>query len=303
MDNFRAALLRAAFRLLSLIPVRLLGGMGAGLGRLVYYLDGRHRRIAVRNLARIYPQQPHAWRQRMARESFAELGRTILELPHVFLRSRESLTAQVEIEGEEVLQAALAEEKGVLVAACHHSNWELGAFMFSVLGYPVEFFYRTLRQPLLDDYLKQLRSRLGAVLHARQEPVRWVLRALKKRACVALMFDQHIADGMPVPFLGHMANTLTLPAVMAHRAQAPVIGVALHRIGHDFRFRLQFWRIAIPESYRDEADFTWQLSRNIADSFSPVINKRPELWLWSHQRWKLLEEHNKDITEVVYGTP
>lgn len=303
MDVLKTALLRGVFRLIRLLPARLVGGLGAGLGRLAFYLDRRHRSIATRNITRIYPQKPRMWRTRIARESFAELGRTMFELPHVFLRSKESLKACVEIEGEDDLRAALAEDKGALIAACHHSNWELGALMFSVLGYPIEFFYRPVRQPIVEAYLKQCRERFGARLHARQESVRWVMRAQKNHSCIALMIDQHIGDGQPVPFLGHLANTLTLPAAMAHRTGAPVLGVALHRIDCGFRFRLQFWRIATPVAFAGEEDFTWQLSRNIADSFTPIIDSRPEMWLWSHQRWKLLEEQNRDITEAVYGTP
>jgi Kdo2-lipid IVA lauroyltransferase/acyltransferase len=303
MDAFKAVLLRGVFRLISLLPVRLVGGLGAGLGRLAYYLDQRHRSIATRNITRIYPHKPRAWRTRTARESFAELGRTLFELPHVFLLSKESLKTCVAVEGEDDLRAALAEGKGALIAACHHGNWELGALMFSLLGYPIDFFYRPVRQPILEAYLKQCRERFGARLHARQESVRWVMRALKNRSCIALMIDQHIGNGIPVPFLGHLANTLTLPAVMAHRTGAPVLCVALHRIGHGFRFRLRFWRIATPATFAGEEDFTWQLTRDIADCFTPVIDSRPEMWLWSHQRWKLLEEQNRDITEAVYGTP
>ncbi len=303
MNTIWAALLRGIFRTIRLLPVRLVGGIGAGLGRLAFYLDQRHREIATRNITRIYPHKPRQWRTTIARESFAELGRTIFELPHVFLRSKESLKACVEVEGEDVLQAAMAEDKGVLIAACHHGNWELGALMLSVIDLPIEILYRPLPHPFADTFLKESRERFGCIMHPRQESIRWLLRSLKNRACIALMVDQHIGDGLPVPFLGHMANTMTLPAVMAHRTRAPVIGVALHRIGHSFRFRLRFWHIAKPETFASEEDFTWQLSRNIADSFTPVIDCRPEMWLWSHQRWKLLEEQNKEITEAVYGTP
>jgi len=47
----------------------------------------------------------------------------------------------------------------------------------------------------------------------------------------------------------------------------------------------------------------YHIMHRIGKSFESVIYQRPELWLWNHQRWKLLEEHYKDITEVVYGTP
>jgi len=303
MNTLKAALLRGAFRFWSLIPVRLAGGIGAGLGRLAFYLDRRHRSISIRNVTRIYPQRPRAWRTRIARESFAELGRTMLELPHVFMCSRKFLASRVRVEGEEVMHEALAENRGAFLAACHHGNWELGALMFSLLGFNIEFFYRPLRQPLVDAYLRERRGRFGAKLHARQESLRWLMRALKDKSIIGLMIDQHIGEGMGVPFMGHLASTLTLPAGMIRKYDAPIVGVALHREGRDFRFRLKLWKIDTPPRDIPEQDFIYRLTRDIGKSFEAAIDVRPEMWLWSHQRWKLLEEHNKDISEVVYGTP
>jgi len=303
MDALKAALLRGMFQIINLIPVRLAGAIGAGLGRLAFYLDKRHRSISIRNVTRIYPQQPRSWRTRIARESFAELGRSMLELPHVFLRSKEFLASRVIVEGEDELRAALAGNKGVFLAACHHGNWELGALMFSLLGYDIEFFYRPVRQPFVEAYIRKCRGRFGAKLHPRQEPLRWVMRALKKQSCIGLMIDQHIGDGIPVPFLGHMASTLTLPAVMVRKYDAPILGVGLERVGRGFNFSLKIWRVETPAECTDAESFTYRMTRDIGKSFEPIINLRPEMWLWSHQRWKLLEEREKEISEVVYGTP
>ncbi len=303
MDVFQAALVRAAFWLVRLTPVRLVGAVGAGLGRAGFYMDKRHRRITERNLARIYPGRPRSWRRRVARESFAELGRTIFELPHVFLRSGAFLKSRVRVDGEKEFRAATEKGKGVFVAACHHSNWELGALMFSLLEYDADFLYRTLRQPSFDAYLKRCRERFGATLHPRRETLRWLPKTLKRGSCVPFMIDQHIGDGIPVPFLGHLANTITLPAAMVFKYDIPVFGVALHRVGRAFRFRLQLWPIDMPPVTGDSAADTYRLMHCICKGFEPVINQRPELWLWSHQRWKLLEEHYREISEVVHGTP
>jgi len=303
MNALKTALLHGIFLILNLIPVRLAGGIGAGLGRLAFYLDKRHRSISVRNVTRIYPQQSRIWRTGIARESFAELGRTMFEAPHVFLRSKAFLRSRVQIEGEEYLRTALGNGKGALIAACHHSNWELGALMLSILGYDSDLFYRPVRQPSFDRFIKACRNRFGAHLHARQESLRWVPKALKKQACIGIMIDQHIGDGIPVPFLGHLANTLTLPATLVHKYNTPVIGVALRRVGRGFHFHMQLWPIDPPAGDMDTQMFIYRLTQRICKSFEPVINQRPEMWLWSHQRWKLLEEHNKDISEVVYGTP
>ncbi len=301
-ERLQSALLRGLFQLLAGLPPRLTGAIGAGLGRMAYYLHGRRRTIAIRNATRIYPERDRRWRQRLARESFAELGRVIMELPHVFLRPREWLLEHVTVENEAALRKALAEGRGAIVAACHHSNWELGALMFSLLGFETDMLYRPLRHAGPDALLKRWRERFGARLHGREESLKWLPEARKRNAIVALMIDQHIRDGEPVPFLGHMANTLMLPASVALKHDVPLLGVALMRDDRAFRFRLRFWAIERPKTTGNKSRDAFHLMQAINASFEPVIHARPELWMWSHQRWKLLEEH-PDIAGVVHGTP
>ncbi|MFQ5345312.1 MAG: lysophospholipid acyltransferase family protein [Mariprofundus sp.] len=272
--------------LFRLIPVRLCGATGAGLGRLAYLIDKRHRKIAMRNLNRIYPDKPEDWKRKTARESFAELGRTCFELPHVYLRSKDFLLSRIKIKNEHVLSQAESLGKGVVLTACHHSNWELGALCMSMLGHHAEIIFRTVRQPALDHFVLQARSRFGATLRARDNGLRWIPKALKNDHCVAVMVDQHLSNGTPVPFLGHPALTTTMPAVLAKKYHMPVVGVALHRIDRGFNFCLEFWPIAVDESANNEVE----IMHTICDSFAPLIHQKPELWLWLHRRWLYLDE-------------
>jgi len=272
--------------LIRFLPVRLAGALGAGLGRAAYFLDSRHRNIAMRNLNRVYPDKPETWKRRICRESFAELGRTCLELPHVYLRSKDFLLSRIQIKNHAALEQAEALNKGVILAACHHSNWELGALCFSMLGHTTDIIYRTIRQPALDQFVLQARERFGTIMQPRQIGLRWMPRALKNNHCIAVMVDQHLSNGTPVPFLGHEGRTTTMPAVFTNKYHMPVVGVALHRIGRGFRFCLEFWPIPMRQQVTNEVESM----RTICDSFAPVIHKRPELWLWLHRRWLYLDE-------------
>ncbi len=303
MDALQTVLVRGICWLVHLVPVRIAGAVGAGLGRLAFYLVKRRREIAIRNLTRIYPERDRRWRKCIARESFAELGRSILEIPHVFMRSRAFLKSRIQVEGEDEYLAAMARGKGVFNILCHHSNMEMCGLMYAARGSDVDIIYRALNQPLFDAFVKRGRERFGISMHSRQQGLRWLPRALKQGHSIAILLDQHLSGGMPVPFLGHLASTTTLPAVFVLKHGTPVFGMALHRIGKSFRFRLQFWRINMPATTGDKDADIYRIMHCIGKSFEPIINQRPELWLWSHQRWKLLEEHYKDITEVVYGTP
>jgi KDO2-lipid IV(A) lauroyltransferase len=298
MELLLTWLVKALFYMLRWLPVRWCGALGAGLGRLACLLDHRHREIAQRNLQRVYPEQDAVWCQRMARESFAELGRTIFELPHVFLRSGVFLRSRVDVRGEDALRQALQQGKGVILNACHHSNWELGALMLSLLGYSSVMVYRPLRQSGLDRFLKECRERFGARMHSRYEGLRWLSGALRRGDLVGLMIDQHVSSGEKVPFLGLPANTTLIPAAYAIKYQTPMFGVALHRLGRGFHFRLEFWPVPLPGLTGEATADQVRVMSEVNASFQPVIDARPELWLWTHRRWRVLDEHrNATVAE------
>ena len=289
-----AFLIKSFFFLVQLLPVRLAGALGAGLGRLLYLIDNRHRNIALRNLNRIYPGKEAAWKIRMAHESFVELGRAMLEMPHVFMRSKTFLLSRIEVEGEEIYRAAVKKGKGVILTAMHYSNWELGGLAISMLGYESDIIYRPLRQAPVDRLIQNARGRFGAHLQPRADGLRWLPRALKNGHTIAIMIDQHLSNGTPVPFLGCMANTTTLPATLANKYDTPIFGAQLDRIGRSFHFKLRLWPIETPVTSSDKKSNEIGTMQAVCNSFAPAIHQRPELWLWMHRRWLYLDEQETD---------
>jgi len=288
-----AFIIKALFYLVRFLPVRLAGAIGAGLGRMAYHIDGRHRDIAIRNLNRIYPQKGQAWKQRMSRESFAELGRTTFEMPHVFLRSKQFLTSRIEFIGLDEVSQAHKEGHGVIFTACHLSNWEIGALSLSLADFPSNQMYRAIRQQPLDAFLKQCRERFGNQLHERRENMRWLPKTLKQGHSVSIMIDQHLSNGVPVPFLGHPARSTTLPAAYARRNSAALFAGIVHRIDHQFRFRIEFKRITLPEQHQDTEQDAIICTSALHEAYAIAIHQRPELWLWIHRRWLYLDEQEQ----------
>ncbi|MES0371306.1 MAG: lauroyl acyltransferase [Mariprofundaceae bacterium] len=291
MNTILAIAIRLIFWSIRIIPVRITGAMGACIGRLIYFFDRHRRTVAINNLARVYPDKDRAWHKYIARESLAELGRTFFELPHVYLRSKEFLLSRITVENEEALQHALAQNRGCFVTACHHSNWELGALSISMLGHPTSIIYRPMNLQPLEEFFKAQRERFGAIFKSRlSRNLRWIPQTLKSGGTIAVMIDQSINTGTPVPFLGHLANTTTVPAIFALKQNTPVVGVALQRHGRSFQFTLRFWLITPPEQTGEKEKDTYEFMHSVCKSFDTVIHERPELWLWSHRRWRNLDE-------------
>ncbi|MDQ6950062.1 MAG: lauroyl acyltransferase [Mariprofundales bacterium] len=301
-DRIQAIAIQTLFWTIRLLPVRIAGGLGAAIGRMAFHLMQRHRRITVGNLARIYPDRGRAWRSQTARESFAELGRSTFEFPHVFLRSRRFLMSRVKVEGEAPFRQAMDAGNGVVLVASHYCNWELGGLMVSLLGYPSSVIYRPLKQLPLESFLLSCRQRFGSLMRSRWNGVRWLKRDLSDGRAIAIMIDQHMSQGVPVPFLGHLANSTTLPAAIARRHQVPIFGVSIHRVRRSFCFQLRFWPIALPKQAPDRKLDQYQITEAIHDSFASEIHARPESWLWLHRRWFILE-HNQILADAVHGAP
>jgi len=281
-----AFLVHFFFFLLRLLPVRLVGALGAGVGRMLYMIDARHRNITLRNLDRIYPDKDDGWKIRVAHESFAEMCRTMFELPHVFLRSQDFLFSRIEFDGLEQLEQARERGHGIIFVAAHHCNWELGALLIS----PSNSLYRTVRQKPLEEFLKSSRERFGNRLHDRNKNMRWLPKALRAGESVSMLVDQHLSTATPVPFMGHTALTTTLPAAYARKYRTPVFSGTLHRIGHGFRFRFELREIIFPEKKTNKEEDLFLCTSLISDKLAEAISLRPELWLWLHRRWLYLDE-------------
>lgn len=301
-ESFTIGLLRALFWALSRLPVRCCGGLGAGLGRLAFYLDQRHQRVALNNLARVFPSKGKRWCKKIARESFAELGRSIFEMPHVFLRSKSFLLSRVTIEGAEHLRRLHKRGQSALFVGCHQCNWELGSMLFSALGYDTVQIYRRLNQPTIDRYVRELRGRFGTELHDRNEPLRWIVEAVNRGAFICMMVDQHLSTGFPAPFLGHLANTTPLPARLARKYGVPIFAVTMERIGRQFLFRIKIQPMELPTPMEDRERDIFEILTLMNQMLAPSIQARPECWLWVHRRWRLLE-HEERSPEVALGTP
>ncbi|MDX8387323.1 MAG: lysophospholipid acyltransferase family protein [Ghiorsea sp.] len=292
------------FGFMAKLPVSWLNKLGAVIGYIFYIIDKNHRGITLRNLARVFPEKPKKERKQIAKAAFRQVGRTLLEIPFVFLGKKEKLLNHVSVEGEDILKAALAENKGVFLMAAHYSNWELMGLLPSMLGYDVSNIYRPLNQKSLDAFTLVSRTRFGTNLYPRNTGLRWLLTALKKNHCIIVALDQHMGagNGIRVPFLGHIASTTGLPAPFVNKNQTPMVGMALERQNNGFDFKLKFWRIETPEVSGDKARDEIAVMTEACRSFDDVIKPHPEQWLWMHRRWRAVET-DENMTNVVHGAP
>lgn len=270
----------------TVLPHRVVRGIGTCIGLGFYLADGAHRRLAVRQLATAFPLRSTAECQALARATFAHFGQLLVALLKFSTLDEAGIRARVEFEGDDRVRTALAGGKGVLLFSGHFGYWELQGIAHPLALPPMSVLARPLDNPRLHQLLERARTFTGNRVIYRRGAVRRILRALEADECVATMIDQHIqpVDAITVEFFNQPAATTSALATLALRTGAPVIPVfALPLAGG--RYRMIYEHPVEPPS-ADSADPVRELTQRCTDVLEMYVRRHPHLWLWMHRRWR-----------------
>ena len=272
-------------------PLRVLHGLGAALGWLVWLLSPRYRH----HLADHTAQAGLTAAQRRA--SVAEAGRMSLELPRVWLRPPASpLLDPVQWDGAEHIESALSQKQGVLFLTPH-----LGSFDVAAQAYGDRFGQRqpmtVLYRPAKQGFLRELAERARARPGLRTAPVnlagvRQLIRALRAGQTVGLLPDQVPPEGQGVwaPFFGRPAYTMTLAARLIQQTGATVLLAWCERLprGAGYIVHVEPWGLPAQDVGEGsvEADRVQSLTLALNQAMEGLILRRPSQYLWAYHRYK-----------------
>jgi KDO2-lipid IV(A) lauroyltransferase len=280
--------------------MRRASAIGGWIGSLGYRPLGIRRAVVERQVRAAFPEKAPDEVRRIAMASYSNLGRTSLEAALLSALSREQVVAMFDrVEGGDVLAAARARGKGVLLVSGHLGNWELAGAFVAASGVPIEAVARGMENPLFDRYVTQTRHDLGMTVIHDADAVRRVPRATREGKAVAMLVDQGAAGlaSSWVPFFGRYAKTPRGPAVFALRLGAPVVfATALRQPGG--KYVMYYEEVPVHPTGDREAD----VDRIVADYTSTLerwIRRAPEQYFWHHRRWK----HQRPGTPPELGDP
>jgi KDO2-lipid IV(A) lauroyltransferase len=261
--------------------------LGRRLGRLWGRLDRRHLAIAAENLRRAFPDWDEARVERTARGVYAHFGSVILDLLWMEGRSARELLALADLDGLEVMQAAVAEGRGVLSPSAHYGNWEVQAVASSPLIGRIGSIARPLDNPALDRRLVGFRTSTGNEVFYKKNALGRVMRALRAGHTVAVLIDQNVQerDGIFVRYFGRPAATTTVAAAVALKTGCAIVPVRC-TLQPNGRYLMQYGpRVEWKGSGRKDDDVP-ALTQHLTSIVEAWVREHPEQWLWLHRRWK-----------------
>ena len=277
---------------IAVFSLRLLGWRGASwvgglIGRFVYSPIGIRAGVVERQIAAAFPEFSRQRVVEVSRRSYDSLGRTSIETAVLPGTSSQHVLDRVErVEGWELVEAAMAQGKGLLIVTGHLGNWEFGGAYFAARGVPIDVVARGMANPIFDAYLTRTRREIGMEVIRDKDAVRRTPRSLRDNRAIAFVSD-HDALGMAstfVPFFGRPAKTPRGPAVFALRFDVPTVFVAVVRQPSG-RYAILIEPVVVERTGDREADIDAIVLR-YTQILERLVREHPEQYFWQHRRWR-----------------
>ncbi|MCL4483170.1 MAG: lysophospholipid acyltransferase family protein [Bacteroidetes bacterium] len=279
-------LLRAFTWMIQLFPLRFHYILSDFIFLLVYYLVRYRRKVVYTNLTNSFPEKSKKEISLIARKFYRQFCDSFIETLYFDRISEKEIKKRLTLLNQEILEKFLAERRPVILALGHYNNWEWNCSWPLNSKYKGYVIYKKLTNKSFDLFYYNMRSRFGIVPLERADTYRKLIADQNNGQAFASAF---LMDQTPrkheiqywTTFLNQDTPVLTGTEKVARKLDAAVLFCLVRKLKRGYN-QLEF--SVIVEHAKDTQPFeiTEKATRLIED----MILQRPELWLWSHKRWK-----------------
>jgi KDO2-lipid IV(A) lauroyltransferase len=290
-------LARSVISIFGTLPRNLAHRAARTLARLGYLLARRQRRTGQQNLRMALPHLTDDERNRILRGTFDNLARLLVEFAHFPELNKNNISRFVVHDGLENYLEGMRRGRGVIFMTAHFGSWELSSYAHAVYGYPLRFLVRPIDNPRVENLISSHRTASGNTPIQRRNAARDVLKALRQKEAVGILFDQNTtrSEGVFAEFFGIPAATTPSIALFALRTGAAVVPGFLI---WDESLKKHRLRLDPPVELIDTGNLEDDILEN-TKRFNGIleeyIRKYPDQWLWIHRRWKTRPEGEAPI--------
>ena len=286
--------------LLTLLPLRLLYFISDLLFLIIYYLIGYRKKVVFHNLQNAFPDLSEKEIAKIARKFYRHFCDQLLESAKIMHLSKENLDKRFEYENPEIFDDFYKNKKSIVLVSAHYGNWEWLVNIQSKINHHFLAIYKPLADEHFDRLMRRLRTRF--MNEDQVVPMNNIYRRLFHDDKAGILnITWFLVDQSPprdYPFWIDFMNVKTPffqgPAKIAQRFKQPVVfmHISKPRRGH---YSAKFTTlVSNPDALTEE-----EITRKYIEAIESEIRQQPELWLWSHRRWKHSGESGSRQTAEV----
>lgn len=252
---------------------------------IICYVVRYRRRVMMDNLRRSFPDRSEQELKQICRGAYRNLIEQIINTISQAGISDEELSRRMTFSNDGPTREAVAGRSVVFLTA-HYGPWEAGST--TSLAFPDQTFvavYHHLHNVVGDELMKRLRQHTNVELVEMKRTMRHFIDNRNRRPmAMGLIADQNptLRPNMNwQPFLHQWTAFFDGGEVLARKYNLPVYYFSPRRIKAGY-YEGSFTLIHDGES-PCEAGY---ITKRYAQLLEADIKAHPEMWLWSHRRWK-----------------
>jgi Kdo2-lipid IVA lauroyltransferase/acyltransferase len=216
-------------------------------------------------------------------EMWDNYGRIFAE--YMFIREfrEDESNKNITIDGQEILNKIRDKGTPVVFISGHFSNFELMAMQIEKSGINLSAIYRPLNNIFLNKLMEKIRKNFICKKQIKKgmSGIRELIKLHKKNYSTALMIDQRVTEGIKSSFFNQDAFTTTIPAQLVKKFSIPVVPIYIERF-NEIKFKITVYE---PINFTEDSSVKIITDR-LNKILEKMILKKPEQWIWSHNRWK-----------------
>lgn len=291
---------------LSLLPMWVHYLLSDILYLLVAYIFSYRHRVIWKNLSNSYPDKSEKELKSLQRKCYRHMCNMVAETVKYTTISRKNIMRRMTFKGVEQVVEILNSGQSIALLLGHYGNWEW-VTSFALWLPPMECdyilgqLYHPLKNKVMDRVVLKMRNRMGPVCVPKNDALRWIIGNKQEGRTTMLGY---INDQVPkwenihhwLTFLNQETPVFTGIERITRQQQQAVVYVDVKCLKRGF-YECEFQVITRePKAMRD-----MEITDEYFRRFEQTINRAPQYWLWSHNRWKRTREEFDRRFRVVNG--
>ena len=275
----------------TLLPLKVLYIFSDLLFFCSFHILTYRKHLTLINLQRSFPEKSSKEIRRIAKRFYRHFCDQIMESFKLFHMNEKQILRRYSFRNPEVLDELYQSNKSVIAVSGHYGNWEWLASLPLVTRYKVLFVYK----PPSNKNFARLYARVGGKFGVMPITMQQLLRAiLDYKTNKELSTTIILGDQRPPPrnikywtrFLNQDTPLLTGFERISKKTNQAVVYINIQRIKRGY-YEIIFHKLF--ENPGEINDF--EITETYIKTLEKIIVDQPELWLWTHHRWK----HGKQI--------
>ena len=277
--------------LISILPFPVFYLVSDGLYFLLYRVIGYRKKVVYENLKNSFPEKSHEELKEIEKKFYSYLCDLFLETLKTLTISKEEAIKRCAFNEntKRIFNELYEQKKSCILVMGHFGNWEWAGNSFSLIN-PQQLYviYHPLSNKHFDKLMYDMRSRFGTKLYAMKDTMREMIKNRHEVSATAF-----IADQTPSPegaywttFLNQDTPVFWGTEKIAQKLNYPVVYVTVNRIKRGYYEVNTEYLVRDPKNTQEG-----EISELHTKKLEKDIMAQPEIWLWSHRRWK----HKKKI--------